>query len=65
MRHLMEVNPAAGVLAGALLLVVQAASQHYLGVSTHKNLIPPNGRDLGGLLLAAGSLFVAAGGGIG
>lgn len=65
MLHLTESGPAAGALAGTLLLLAQAAIQRYLGASVHKNLIPPDGRDIGGLLLAAITLFVAAGGGVG
>lgn len=65
MRYLLQHSPTMGMLAGEVLLLAQAASQRYLGSSMHKNLLPPDGRDIAGLLLAAGSLFVAAGGGIG
>ncbi len=69
MRRLMQRGGGGGVrsiLAGVVLLVAQAAARHYMGgASMHKNLFPLSGQDITGLTLAAGSLFVAAGGGIG
>eukprot|EP00208_Stichococcus_sp_RCC1054_P001671 CAMPEP_0206145512 /NCGR_PEP_ID=MMETSP1473-20131121/27613_1 /ASSEMBLY_ACC=CAM_ASM_001109 /TAXON_ID=1461547 /ORGANISM="Stichococcus sp, Strain RCC1054" /LENGTH=522 /DNA_ID=CAMNT_0053541757 /DNA_START=144 /DNA_END=1709 /DNA_ORIENTATION=- len=61
---LQQARQSQGLVAGAVLVVVQAAVLRYKG-SPHKDLFPPNSHDVAGIILAAAALFVAAGGGIG